>query len=228
MPRSLVRVVVAASLALAAAAPAASAHQGNPNFRSYVDGVTPRVPGLSLQVLNFDDRLELTNRTGRTVVVQGYNDDPYIRILADGTVQVNRRSPAAYLNEDRTGAAPVPASADPKAAPLWRTVDRTGRFDWHDHRIHWMAKGLPPQVKDKGRKTKIWPWSVPVTVGGQAGAIHGTLFWQPRASGVPAGAIGGFAVLLVLAGAVVVVVRRRRGGSGGSGGRARTAGREAW
>jgi hypothetical protein len=48
------------------AAPVVSGHQGNPNFRSIVDAVTPAVPGLKLQVLNDDDRFELTNRSGKT------------------------------------------------------------------------------------------------------------------------------------------------------------------
>jgi hypothetical protein len=63
--RALALAVVATLLA----APAAVAHQGNPNFRSIVHAVTPAVHGLKLQVLNYDDRFELTNRSGRTVTV---------------------------------------------------------------------------------------------------------------------------------------------------------------
>jgi hypothetical protein len=44
---------VSALLALVAA-PAALAHQGNPNYRSVID---QGVSGLRLDVLNFDDRL---------------------------------------------------------------------------------------------------------------------------------------------------------------------------
>ncbi|MEA2275536.1 MAG: hypothetical protein QOC78_496, partial [Solirubrobacteraceae bacterium] len=62
----LAGVVAVAALVALAAAPTAGAHQGNPNFRSIIDGVTPSVAGVTLQVLNFDDRLELQNTSGQT------------------------------------------------------------------------------------------------------------------------------------------------------------------
>jgi hypothetical protein len=209
-------VAAAAALATLAAAPTASAHQGNPNFRSVIDGVTPSTPGVHLQVLNFDDRLELRNTSGKTVTVQGYQGEPYARVLADGTVQVNKRSPAYYLNGDRTGDATVPPTADPSAAPQWQTIDRSGDLQWHDHRIHWMGTGLPPKVKDKGKRTKIFDWNVPVQVGSSKGAIAGTLFYQPRpGGGAPIGAVVALIALALAGAGATVVVRRRRGPAGG-------------
>jgi hypothetical protein len=74
-----------------------------------------------------------------------------------------------------------------------------------------MSKGMPSQVKDKNVKTKVFDWHVPVKVGNTAGAINGTLFWQPRDnSGVPGWAVALLAVL-VLGGAFFAVrVRQRR------------------
>ena len=77
-------------------------------------------------MLNFDDRLQLDNRSGKTITVQGYQHEPYARLLADGTVEVNRNSPAYYLNNDRTSTGTVPPNAKPGAAPDWKIVDRTG------------------------------------------------------------------------------------------------------
>jgi hypothetical protein len=208
-----VRRMLAAVALAALAAPCATAlaHQGNPNFRSNLRSVTPRVPGLDVEVLNLDDRLQLINRSGKTVEIDGYNGDVYARIEADGTVQLNRRSPAYYLNQERFATVDVPASADPKAAPQWQTVDKTARFEWHDHRIHWMGKGLPPAVTDKSTRTKIFDWRVPVRVGGRPGAIAGTLTWVGEpGGGPPAGAIVAFVGMVLAGGAAVVVVRRRR------------------
>jgi hypothetical protein len=207
-PRAI--LATAALLALIVTA-TASAHQGNPNYRSIVGHVMPSVPGIKLQVLNFDDRLELDNASGRTVLVRGYENEPYARVMGNGTVQVNRRSPAYYLNNDRTGEAKVPATANPKAPPQWQVIDRSGRFQWHDHRIHWMGAGRPSMIKDTSKRTKVFAWSVPLQVGASKGAISGTLWWQPK----PGGRVGAIVALVafVLAGGIATfVVRRRRAG----------------
>ena len=102
-------VVVGAALLALLAAPPALAHQGNPNYRSVISGVVPNVPGIRIQVLNFDDRLQLDNRTGRTITIRGYQSEPYARLRSDGTVAVNRNSPAYNLNTDRTSTATVPS-----------------------------------------------------------------------------------------------------------------------
>ena len=65
--------------------------------------------------------------------------EPYLRFLADGTVERNLRSEATYLNEDRQGAVDLPAQADHEAEPEWETVADDGTYAWHDHRIHWMG-----------------------------------------------------------------------------------------
>ncbi|MEA2284047.1 MAG: hypothetical protein QOJ21_90 [Solirubrobacteraceae bacterium] len=213
---SHLRLVVAVSALLALIpAPAALAHQGNPNYRSVIRGVTPKVSGVRLQVLNLDDRLELQNTSGRPVVVQGYNGEPYARILGDGTVQVNRRSPAYYLNDDRFGNVKVPAAARAGAAPQWQLVDRAGRFEWHDHRIHWMSKVPPKQVTDTSKRTKVFDWRVPLQVGSARGAVAGTLFWQPKpGGGPPVAAFAGLGAIALLGLGAVLVVRRRRAGEG--------------
>ena len=210
------------------AAPVAAAHQGNPNYRSIVDAVTPAAHGLKLQVLNYDDRFELTNRTGQTVTVQGYNGEPYARVLADGTVEVNQRSPAYYLDDDRYADVKVPDSADPKAAPQWKVIDRTGVVQWHDHRMHWMSRSLPPQVKDKSKRTKVFDYSIPLEVGNKPGAIKGTLVWQPEKSSAPVGMFVGLGVLALLAIATVLIVRRRRAGGAHADEAPTKAGAEAW
>jgi hypothetical protein len=151
------RLALLACFAAAILPVAAAAHGGNEKFRSDFRSIQPQVPGITVEVLNYDDRLLLINRTGKTIAISGYEREPYARLRADGTVEVNRRSPTHYLNEERYGGTPVPTSADPKAVPQWQTVSRTGRFEWHDHRIHWMSKNtVPPQVKDEDKRTKVF------------------------------------------------------------------------
>jgi hypothetical protein len=202
---------IAVLLCAALVAVPASAHQGNPNFRSIAHGVTPAVKGVQIQVLNNDDRFELDNRSGQTIVIKGYDSEPYARLLPDGTVQVNKRSPAYYLNNDRYAQSKVPAFANAAAAPQWVVQSKTGRFQWHDHRMHWMAKSLPPKVRDKHRKTKIFDYKVPLQVNGKPAAITGTLWWVgPQGGGFPIGAAIAFAAIALGLFALVVVTRRRR------------------
>jgi hypothetical protein len=205
--RTLVYTVAAGALLLCA--PAALAHQGNPNYRSVVTKVTPAVKGVDVSVLNFDDRLLMHNTSGQDVTILDYQNKPYAQLLADGTVRVNTNSEAYYLNEDRLGETAVPK--DLGSEPSWKQLSRSSRFEWHDHRAHWMGKSDPPQLKDKSERTKIDDWTVPVEIGGQAGSIAGTLTWVPLdEGGLPVGAIFAFAALVIVLSLVVFFVRRRR------------------
>ena len=207
----MIRRALLAVAALLVLAPPALAHEGNPNFLSQVERITPRTDGITVDVLNRDDRLLLHNTSGEDVLILGYDDEPYARVLADGTVEVNTDSEAYYLNDDRFGDVEIPPGVDGKGEPQWKELSRTGRFEWHDHRFHWMAQGTPPQVEDESVRTKVLDWSVPIEVGGQRGAIAGELFWTPLpGGGPPLGAILGGAAIVVLLCLAVFVVRVRR------------------
>jgi hypothetical protein len=191
-----------------------------------VRSVNPPVAGLDARVLNFDDRIELTYDGDRPLVVTGYRREPYLRFEPDGRVRVNTRSPAGYLNEDRFARAEVPARADPRAAPAWRTVARNGRYDWHDHRIHWMSEAaLPSRVEDRSQRVKVFDWRIPVTAGGHEGAVLGTLTWVGEPDdGFPLAAALSLAAAGLGGAALVGVVRRRRRRAAP----AETGEREAW
>jgi hypothetical protein len=103
----MMRAVALAAFGLCVLPGVAAAHQGNPNYRSVLRAVTPAVPGLQVQVLGSDNQMQLVNRSGRPVTIFGYQDEPYARVLGDGTVQVNLRSPAYYLDQDVAGTTPV-------------------------------------------------------------------------------------------------------------------------
>ena len=198
----------------------------NYNYRSNITGVTPSVPGLRLEVLEFADRLILSNHTGSTVTVYGYSGEPYARVLADGTVEVNTSSPAYYLNQNFYAQVTVPPSASATAPPAWTVIDKTGQFEWHDHRIHWMSPVPPVQVKDKAKRTKIFDWQVPIRVGDRPAAIDGVLFWVPEeGTKTPAWAIVAL-VAIAIAGLEIVLVARRRRRANRPGGRSEPG--EAW
>ncbi|HEY6729520.1 MAG TPA: LPXTG cell wall anchor domain-containing protein [Solirubrobacterales bacterium] len=196
-------------------------HEGNPDYRSEIEAVRPSVPGVSFEVLNYDADMELVDQGGHEIVIYGYEGEPFARILRDGTVQKNQRSPSTYLNVDRYAEVPVPKSADPEAPPVWETVDKSGTLRWHDHRMHYMAKGTPPQVKDEGKQTKVFDYEIPLRIDGQQGAVAGTLFWVgPADTSKAPFLIAGLAIVLLGGGAVLLARRRRRSEDEGS--------KEAW
>lgn len=206
------KLLAASCAVMAVFAVPAFAHQGDPNYRSNVDPMPPALEGVEVSVLNFDDSLKLVNRSGKTIVIEGYDGEPYVRLNADGTVEVNVNSPAYFLNDDRYANVDLPDNADSNAEPEWQEVDGTGQYAWHDHRAHWMGEGLPPQVTDENQVTKVFDYAIPVEVDGEKTEITGTLTWVGSDDGgFPVAAIVGL-VVIVAAGVVVMLIARRRRG----------------
>jgi hypothetical protein len=112
-------VALLAAVALLVPAAAASAHGGNPNYRSVIDGVSPQTEGVEFEVLDYDADMQLRDPGGHEVMIYGYAGEPYARIRSDGSVELNQRSPATYLNTNRYGVVKLPPTADAKASPEW-------------------------------------------------------------------------------------------------------------
>lgn len=209
-------MLLAVTAGLLLTAPAAVAHEADPHYDSILTSIRPAVPGLKITVLSRGDRIALVNETGGTVEVPGYKGEPYLRLLPDGTVQENLRSQATYTNQDPKGRTPAPASADatgPDSPAKWRTIDRSSRVEFHDHRAHWMGEtGRPaPQVEDTSQRSKVFDWTVPMRVDGKPVTANGTLWWTPEENGFPVAAIIGLVAVIVAGVALVLIVRRRRG-----------------
>ncbi|HEU4944815.1 MAG TPA: LPXTG cell wall anchor domain-containing protein, partial [Solirubrobacterales bacterium] len=68
----------------------------------------------------------------------------------------------------------------------------------------------PPQVKDEGKRTKVFDYKIPLRIDGRKGAIEGTLFWVGPADTSKTPFLVAGAVIVVLGGAAVLLARRRR------------------
>ena len=149
-------------------------------------------------------------RTSRSSATRTTSRTP--RSRRTGRSLVNTNSKAYYLNEDRQGDAAVPQ--DLPSEPAWKELSKSGRFEWHDHRTHWMGEGDPPKLTDKNIETVIDDnWQIPIAVGGTKGDDHRHADVGPaRQGGLPLGAIFGFAALIiVLSIAVFIVAAAARG-----------------
>jgi hypothetical protein len=180
--RTALFVTVLASVLLVPAGPA-SAHGGEaPDataYRTEVTGISPAEPGLTVRAVEAGARLELVNRTGKTIEVLGYQGEPYLEVRTDGTYE-NVNSPATYTNQTLDGDTPVPAGADPTASPQWRRVSGESSVRWHDQRTRWLGDGLPPQAQaDPSRSHKLRDWAVPLREGVRTFEVRGTLTWEP-------------------------------------------------
>jgi hypothetical protein len=206
------RVLAAALLAALVACPAAAGHGAGAarGYRSQVTSVEPKVAGLSVEVLAGDDQLRLENRSGRELVIQGYDGEPYLRFGAGGGVFRNANSPATYLNEERYGAVAVPASASKRSAPRWERITDDNDYAWHDHRIHWMSKIDPPQVRAaKDKAHHVFDWRVPGTAGENPVVIKGRLDYAPPPKSSFSPFLVAPLVALPLAGGIFWWTRRR-------------------
>ncbi|MFY1690448.1 hypothetical protein [Plantactinospora sp. WMMB782] len=205
----LVGLVGVLGSATPAAAHAADAPDGT-DYRTEVTGVAPALPGLRVRVLEGGARLELENRTGRTVEVLGYAGEPYLEVRPDGVYE-NTASPATYLNRTLAGDTPVPAGADPTRPPSWRRVGTEPVARWHDRRSRWLEEAPPPVVAaDPDRPHRVRDWVVPLRDGLRGMELRGTLDWLPPPDPLPwwSGSLLGALVI----GALGVLPRNSRPG----------------
>ncbi len=182
-------------------APALADPPGPTHYRSSVtavEGPDDAAAAIDAEVIGGDAYLTLRVPAGTTVEVPGYDDEPYLRFDANGTVAVNQRSPARWLNDARYGAADVdvPADADAEAPPAWEVVASGGEYSWHDHRIHFMSPGLPPGVDPAVDAAQpVLDWAIPMAVDGQDVEVVGELVWHPGPSPVWPGLAAAVALL---------------------------------
>lgn len=203
---------LAAGAVVLLAAPAAADPPGPGDYSSEVTAIDPPVDTISIEVVGGDSFLVLRVDPGTEVVVIGYDDEPFVRVQADGIVERNLSSTATYLNDDRYAEVTIPArlaGADASALePEWEQVGSGGTYAWHDHRIHWMAPNAPPAVGRGG--TFEWSGTVPLLVDGERIEVSGRIRYHEDVNPLPWIAVG-----LVVAGALGYALRgRSRAGAG--------------
>lgn len=187
----------AAALAVVLVPATAHADAARPtDWRSEIVSVAPATDAVAVSIEGGDAFVRIEVRPGHDVVVEGYAGEPYLWIDADGAVHENRRSPATYLNRDMSGAATVPAEADPEAAPEWEHAGDGGSWSWHDHRAHYMG-GEPPADMRPGES--LPETRVPIVVDGVETEItvRTTLVGSPSAWPAVLGALIGLALAAV-------------------------------
>ena len=192
-------VALASGLVVFALPSAAYADAAAPSdFKSEIVSITPESDALTATIEGGDSFIRLAVEPGHDVRVEGYADEPYLWIDAEGVVHENQHSPATYYNRNRTGVATLPPEADADAEPDWKVVGHDGVWAWHDHRAHWMG-GEPPADMKPG--DSLPPTAVPLTVDGVPTEISVLITLVASPSPLPAIAGGVLGLVLVLAAA---------------------------
>ncbi len=168
---------------------------------SVITGTSPALPdGVRVSIVGGDTFVRVES-DGVRVEVHGYDDEQYLRISAEGVVEVNEASMTAVLNGDRYGNVDV-SNVDTSGTPKWKVVATNGVAMWHDHRSHWMSPKPPSAIDATGR---VLDWKIPMIVAGKRVLVSGTLYVRDKAS-VAWWLIGIPAMLL----AVALALMRRR------------------
>jgi hypothetical protein len=144
-----------------------------------IGGIVPAGLGAGIEVrmLDHDAQVELTNRSGHRVIVEGYEGEPYARLESNGPVYLNLRSPSRPLSNDRFGLTPPIGREDAAARPEWSLVGEDGRLAWYDRRAQYRRRGVPAAVDDAGERTRIRDYRIPLLVGDAPARIEGSLYW---------------------------------------------------
>ena len=184
--RLILVVVVALTAVVLVARPAGAVTPRPTDDRSRVVAVDP-AGFFTARIIGGDSLVEITVAPGHEVPIYGYGGEPYLRVPADGSVEVNRQSAAVDLNRDRE-ADLTTASTAGFIAVDWQSAASGRTAVWHDHRIH----AVPG-----AELTGPIDWQIPIAVDGE---IHGQLERLAAPSPVP-----GLAVALLVAGAILLL-----------------------
>jgi len=194
--RSVVGTIVGLLAVLAPAKVVLADAAAPTDYESTVVSITPATDTIDVEVIGGDSFVQLTVAPGTEVLVEGYQQEPYLRFRTDGVVEENQRAPTTYLNASRLGGGEVPAGADPALPPDWEQVATGGTFAWHDHRSHWMDPNPPA---DHAPGDVVQTQGLAMTVDAVPVEVVFAVTWLPAPSPVPlavGAAVGGALVLL--------------------------------
>ena len=162
--------------------PGAQAHGGrrSSGYVSCFSSLDPSVFGVLVNVFGRDNRIQLSNYSGKTVVVLGYEGEPYLGFTRAGSTRTCAR-PTTYLNRVRAGR-PCPRRPTRGAAPRWQKVAARARPSrgTTTGSAGWARSRRPSVASGAGRlASRSSAGAFPRPPAASAFAIKGFLGWAP-------------------------------------------------
>jgi hypothetical protein len=169
------RILLSCS-ALSLLIPAAVAHghgSEDANYRTTIVSIEPE--GLPVDVrMTSGDEIRFENEGDEDLVLCGYEADTceeWVKIGPDG-VFVDRNSKAYFSNAEEDQMGEVPADAGSGPAKFERVRETPAFYAYHDHRVHWMGRALPPGVDESDPSTqKVMDGTVAFRYGDTPGTV---------------------------------------------------------
>jgi len=177
------------------------------DYRSEIIGVNPRLPGVSVRLLDLGNRIELVNRSAVDVVVLGYQQEPYLRVGPSGVFE-NRRSPSVALNSVTASNTTPTTTLSPVTGvptePSWRRTGDGHSVRWRDRRTRW-ASPAPAAVKAAPGQTQVVvpQWLIGLRQGTQGASVSGRITYVPGPSPWPWVAVAVVLLGVTVAGALL-------------------------
>jgi hypothetical protein len=131
--------------------PAAASGHGveDDKYRTTILSIEPE--GLPVDVrMSKGDEIRFENKGDEDLMLCGYDSaecEEWVKIGPDG-VFVDKNSKAYFSNAEEDQLGDVPADAGEGAPQFERVREAPAFYAYHDHRVHWMGRALPPGVDD--------------------------------------------------------------------------------
>jgi hypothetical protein len=143
------------------------------NYRTTILSIEPE--GLPIDVrMSKGDEIRFENEGDEDLVLCGYDTDAceeWVKIGPDG-VFVDENSKAFYSNAEEDELGEVPEGAGEGAADFQRVREAPAFYAYHDHRVHWMGRALPPGVDESNPDTqKVMDGQVEFRYGDTPGTV---------------------------------------------------------
>lgn len=115
--------------------------------------------------------VEISVAPGHTLAVIGIEGEEFIRVASDGKVSANASSMTFQMADMTIPSAPssVPTSG-------WFHFSDTPVFSYHEHRVHFMASKVSPDIASGG---VVATFSLDFVLDGKAHSLKGDLVFDP-------------------------------------------------
>ena len=155
-------------------------HPGGVFMARLTSGAEP-APGVRVTLAPGRPPALLLENTGvHPVSVLGVDDEPFLRVSADG-VEANLASPT-WQDLGRYRGLSDPGHGVAGGAPRWRRVSLAPRYSWLEPRAGMPSVGEADGPRPDNMRAKVKAWQVPVLVGRRRLAIQGVVEWVPLPS----------------------------------------------